>query len=164
MLEGALELLCSFIAPDFELLEGYLNAVGRLEGFDASDPQRALTLALKPDDADYARVFRGAAAEQARAGYASVWADAWLRIEPRREQVEVVVHVALAEELGVDPGALEAFPGGYRDVAPHLMPGLFWAAWEFREPGQPCGLQHNGLVLIDNRFAWFPKPWRVITG
>jgi len=55
-----------------------------------------------------------------------------------------------------------AFAGGLPDVAEQLVPDRFWVAWEFVEPGASCGMAYHGLVWLDGRFAWFPKPWRVL--
>ena len=57
----------------------------------------------------------------------------------------------------------ELFPGGYREVARAFQPDPIWLCWKFVEPGSRLGMAHNGLVQVEPlRFAWFPKPWRVL--
>jgi hypothetical protein len=75
---------------------------------------------------------------------------------PHPGQTELRISVSLAEALGPE------FPGGYRRVAAQLQPGFAWVAWSFVAPGESAGLSFDGLVRIDDRFAWFPRPWKLL--
>jgi hypothetical protein len=55
------------------------------------------------------------------------------------------------------------FPGGYRSVAGLLTPTRVWVAWRYRSPGSSTGLSYDGLVWCDDHWAFFPKPYRVLT-
>ena len=131
------------------------------------DPQRVgqrnqLLLALRPRDTDYAQVFTPAAAEQARAGYAQLWQLVpALPLKPTHTDLRIAV--AWSQDIQTAHERAQSFPGGYRDVAAALLPGRPWAVWEILETGERDGLLFDGLVGLDDRLVWFPKPWRVIT-
>ncbi len=163
ILEAGVLLLQQFLDPDEETLTAILAAAGNPheEEPPTDDFRAALTRALRPREEDYARVFLGAAAERAREGYEALWADPWTLIAPKAGQTQLRVLVAQAATLRSEPEVLDAFPGGYRDVLDLLVPDRYWICWEFLSPDEPYGMQYNGLVYLDERFVWFPKPWRV---
>ena len=111
---------------------------------------------LKPRPTDIASVFTADLVEKAIAHYAPLWAQP-VEIRARPDQSELVVHAALAKDL---PGA--TFPGGYKHVVSHLVPGRIWIAWKYFVPGERLGMAYDGLVWVDDHFAWFPKPWRMV--
>jgi hypothetical protein len=114
-------------------------------------------LELRPHAGDAERVFLPELAARAEAVYAPVWeAPPLLQAEPG--QTEVLLALAPAESVGPSLG----FPGGYRRVAHLLRPGFLWLAWSFVVPGENVGLSFDGLVRIDERFAWFPRPWKLL--
>ncbi len=116
---------------------------------------------LQPHDEDYAAVFVGDAAARAREGYKALWSalPPW-PVKP--SQTEIHVTGAFAEDFAnADPRA-RFFPGGYKDVAQLLVPGVLWLMWEQVTPGQRDGITFDGLVAIGDRWAWFPKPWRAV--
>ena len=45
---------------------------------------------------------------------------------------------------------------------PLLDPHRVWARWKFVRPGEPSGMAYDGLVWVDDHWAWFPKPYRVL--
>ena len=114
---------------------------------------------LRPDAGDYDHVFIEEAAAHARASYEALW-QASFTVRVRPAQIALYVVAATVEELQEGTGAAPAFPGGYRDAASFFRPGNVWVCWELREPGAPNGMAFDGLVPIDARWAWFPKPWR----
>jgi hypothetical protein len=114
---------------------------------------------LRPDPADYERVFIEEAVAHARASFEALW-QASFAVRVRPAQIELHVAAATVEELVEGTGAAQAFPGGYRDAATFFRPGHIWVCWELREPGAPAGMAFDGLVPLDDRWAWFPKPWR----
>lgn len=122
----------------------------------------ALTLTLEPRDADWARVFVGQAATQAEAGYRELWAAPVAPL-PRPGQSTILLTAALALELQVDTERSRAFPGGYRQIAHLLAPNRIWVAWKYVVPNERAGMAWDGLVWMDDHWAWFPKPWRVLT-
>jgi hypothetical protein len=54
------------------------------------------------------------------------------------------------------------FPQGYRAIAHWLNPNRVWIAWKYIKTGQSSGQAFNGLVWVDDHWAWFPKPFRAL--
>lgn len=119
----------------------------------------ALLLSLRPRAEDYEHVFAADAVAVARDAYQALWTSPQ-PLNPPPQQTLVELHVATAHELATGTGAAREFPGGYAQVATRLQPERFWLCWRFCEPGQTVGVQYDGLVHLDERFVWFPKPWR----
>lgn len=147
--------------PDPETLRG--EAWRLLRRIASAPPTEALVLvdALRPADEDYGRAFLGSAADQARAGYRSLWSTPVIP-GPKVGQTELRVAVARVEDLRERGEAAERLPGGYGQIADKLVPGRVWVAWKFTEPGEALGMAWDGLVWLDDHWAWFPKPWRVL--
>lgn len=77
------------------------------------------------------------------------------------DQTELVVHAAPSGALGEGHPLAAPFPGAYRKLAEgYLADGRVWLAWEVKRPGDARGVRFDGLVWLDDHFAWFPKPWR----
>ena len=121
----------------------------------------ALTLTLEPRESDYERVFLGDAAARAREGYRGLWSSPVAPL-PREGQTTIMVTAAPAAELQLGTERSLAFPGGYRKVAHHLAPDLVWVTWKYTRPGDHIGMAWDGLVWVDDHWAWFPKAWRVL--
>ena len=47
-----------------------------------------------------------------------------------------------------------------RAIAHLLQPQRVWVAWKLIAPGQDAGMAYDGLVWLDDHWAWFPKPFR----
>lgn len=89
----------------------------------------------------------------------------WLRprvIAPTRLQTTYRLTAVSTEELLAGTGATSTFPRGYRDVAPHLRPGLRLHRITFLEPGASFGIDLDCFVLLDGRWRLFPTPWFVL--
>ena len=143
------------MTPD-DLAEINRRAVALL-GRIARGPVEVIRSALQPTAEDYEAVFLGSAAKQAADGYADFWANPPSALaRPVHEEVRVVA--MRSEELGDAP----EFPGGYRKIAHLLAPGHVWCAFKFYGAGGTDVLAYNGLVARGDRWAWFPKPWRVL--
>ena len=110
---------------------------------------------------DYECVFLVDVVEYVWDGYVVLWDNmlVWLVC---LEQTELVIAAAYSEDFAENSERAQAFPGGYRSVAHHLRPGVIWVCWEFIAPGRDAGVSFDGLVRIDGRWAWFPKPWKVL--
>jgi hypothetical protein len=117
--------------------------------------------ALRPEPEDYARVFIPKVAEVVRAGYNVLWEN----LPPwpvRDDQVRLKVAVACSEDFSEKNERAQHFPGGYLSVASQLQPGQIWVCWEFIAPTREAGVAFDGLVPLGTRWAWFPKPWKVL--
>lgn len=130
----------------------------------ARDPQ--LLAELKPRAGDYALVFADPqTAESAREAYDAQWAAAPRLTALRAEFTRLLVHVAPAGMLATDNELSRHFPGGYRALAPKLNPNRVWVCWKFTRPGETTGgVSYDGLAWCDDHWAWFPKPYRVLSG
>lgn len=125
-------------------------------------PQAEATAALKPRPEDYARVFRADLADAVRAAYEQAWAADPPVIDMAPDQTMVQVFACPAGLLGEENELSRAFPGGYRAAAPYLVPERVWLAWRYAVPGTAKGMAYNGLVWVEDHWAFFPKPYRVI--
>ncbi|XXT19164.1 hypothetical protein WME94_53955 [Sorangium sp. So ce429] len=122
----------------------------------------ALIQALRPRPEDHARAFVPEVAEGARSAYDELW-QAPPRIEPLASGAARVEVVACpAGLLASDNELSQRFPGGYRDLAPYLQPGRVWFVWRYLDPGRIAGMRYDGLTHMGDRWAWFPKPYRVV--
>ncbi|MBE9064237.1 immunity 49 family protein [cf. Phormidesmis sp. LEGE 11477] len=117
---------------------------------------------LIPAEADYAKVFVSTAIEPARAGYDKLWKNPRPFKRPELNQTEISCYLAPAGMLQSENELSAAFPCGYRAIAPYLNPHRIWASWKYCASGQSAGLSFNGLVWLDDRWAWFPKPYRIL--
>jgi hypothetical protein len=116
---------------------------------------------LRPQADDYARVFVGGAAEVARTGFEQLWTAAPKPLA-KPDQTIVKAFATDAANLRGDNDASRQFPGGYRAIAHHLQPGLTWVVFRVLVPGETQGISYDGLVRLGDRWAWFPKPWRIL--
>jgi hypothetical protein len=124
------------------------------------DTDRAeITEALKPQDDDYAAVFKDDAAAEAKKGYKKLFDKfAGSKIEPKAGQTELKLFSASTEDLKTS----DDFPGGYKKVAGKIKKGLTFYAWKFVKPGESSGMAYDGLVYVNDHWAWFPKPWMAL--
>jgi hypothetical protein len=124
---------------------------------------RARAAALAPRADDFGRVFRSDAVARARDVYEALWATG-PAFGPRPGQTELTVAIALADDFHGRSARARPFPGGYVRVAPLLRAGVVWVCWRFAAPGERLGLAFDGLVALDERWVWLPKPWRALLG
>ncbi len=142
----------------------YIEAVKLLNRF--VDPSAASQVAelcqgWKPQPDDWERVFMPEAAAKARIAYKPLWVSPPPPL-PRPGQTVVRVSVAEASEFASGSPRAKLFPGGFTSIAQSLVPGNIWVTWEYLAPGETAGMAFNGLVYLDGRFVWFPKPWKFI--
>ena len=120
-----------------------------------------LLLAMKPRDEDFGRLFQEPLLSPARALYAALWRQP-PPLLPKPGQNHLWIRTASSEDFVAWNARGQEFPGGYRKLGPHLGPELAWVAFKFVIEGDFTGLSFDGLVWLDNRFAWFPQPWRLV--
>lgn len=122
---------------------------------------RALSAQLQPKPEDYAAVFRGDLADGMRRIYEGLWTNNPV-ITRKQHQSGLIVRACPAEAFVAGNPLMRAFPGGYAGLADVFVPGRIWIAWKFVEAGQRLGMAYDGLVNIDSRWVWFPKPYMVV--
>lgn len=126
-------------------------------------PDAALTAKLlRPREEDYEKAFDAATAPGLRAAYSEVWASGQMVVAPKPDQTGLLIAAATSDDLREWNYRARAFPGGYQDVARHLVPGRTWIRWKFVVPGEQLGMAYDGMVWCDDHWAWFPKPWRAL--
>ncbi|MFK7931156.1 MAG: hypothetical protein AB8H79_23430 [Myxococcota bacterium] len=150
--------------PNIRILE---DARQQMNGFlgqlaTASPSEQArLAKDLHPQPADYASVFLPAAAPTMQAHFERLFAqDPVPRPKPGQDQVRL--SVALAGMLRERSPISQPFPGGYQRVAPFLMPLVPWATWSFHSGDPTRGMRFDGLVAIEDRLIWLPRPYRLL--
>ena len=130
------------------------------------DPARAAatTATLTPRPGDAARVFQGTDAELAaiEARYTELWAKDPPRVRAPAAAVTLRIIVATAGMLLPDAPMAKTFPPRWASVAERLRPERAWVAWAYEPVGGGRSTDYDGLVWIDDRWAWFPAPWRVL--
>lgn len=119
---------------------------------------------VRPRVGDAARAFAGdpariAAIEHA---YLSLWAKDPPRVRANAPAVTLKLHVAPAGMLSADSAAPQAWPVPYSRVAAELEPSRVWVAWSYLPTSGARGTDFDGLVWLDDRWVWFPAPWRVL--
>lgn len=117
---------------------------------------------LQPKDEDYDRIFVPEAVEIAQKGYEELWAESPFP-QPQSDQTEILIALGRAEELLSESGIAEVFPGGYQSIAHYLLPDKVWLTWKYVKPGENSGMTYDGLVWLEDHFAWLPKPWKVLS-
>ncbi|MFN7931238.1 MAG: hypothetical protein U0Y68_25580, partial [Blastocatellia bacterium] len=123
---------------------------------------RLVIESMRPQADDYPRVFQAEIVADARTAYEALW-----RTPPEVEQltageVKLRVDAAPAGMLSEPNELSNRFPGGYRALAPYLKPDRIWFVWRYLRLGHTAGMRYDGVVRIDDRWVWFPKPYRVI--
>ncbi|RCW65270.1 hypothetical protein [Pseudorhodoferax soli] len=122
----------------------------------------ALAAQLRPRPEDYAAVFRPEVAAAARQAFDAVWDAAPPHPARAAAGARITCHAAPAGMLADENALSRPFPGGYRVLAALLQPRRVWLAWKVIAPGRNAGMAYDGLVWLDDRWAWFPKPYRVM--
>jgi hypothetical protein len=121
------------------------------------DRDGRLAAALRPQASDFLLAFAP--------GAAIVASDAYATAPVPRVQADGELELALAPAgmLGDDNALSRRFPGGYRAIAHLLAPQRIWASWKYVRRGERAGVAYDGLVWLDERWVWFPKPYRALS-
>jgi hypothetical protein len=117
---------------------------------------------LRPRKSDYAKVFVGRAVVTAEREYETLWATG-VDVRPLPTgSFETDCYVAPAGMLRDENDLSFHFPQGYYSIARWLSPQYVWITWRYRQPNSELGQSFNGLVWVDDHWAWFPKPFRIL--
>jgi hypothetical protein len=117
----------------------------------------ALTKGLRSDPGDYAAVFNEGAAAKVQKVMDAAWNSGGIVMKTAHPtQTEVIVFSATTDELKAgSPNC----PGGYKDVAGEMKPGLTVYCFKFVEPGSKTGSAYDGLMFVNGHWTVMPKPW-----
>lgn len=143
--------------PDVDLVEITKRAVIAVSGV-AHGPAGLIAALLKPRPEDYAAVFVGNAAEQAAEHFALFWEN-----PPGSLTRAPNPQIRMVSRLAQDIVASDEFPGGYSRIAHLLVPDQVWCRFKVISPGADSAIAYDGLVWREDRWAWFPKPWRAFS-
>ena len=128
----------------------------------AQDRDGRVAASLRPQAADFLLAFVPDAAVAASEAYEAAALTA--RVAPVSAMGnEVQLALAPAGMLGDDNALSRQFPSGYRAIAHLLAPERIWARWKYVRRGEAAGISYDGLVWLDDRWVWFPKPYRVLS-
>lgn len=134
-----------------------------LQRFIARDPDyRALTLALKPTREDYLAAYRQPLADRLAEAHSGMWQDENTAIKPKEGQTEIQFGITSTDRLIAGHPDLAEFPGGYKKVLDFMQPGVPIARFKFVKPGEKLGMSYDGLIFVNRRWVFIPKPWRVL--
>jgi hypothetical protein len=143
---GAIDALSEALRP---LLQGL--ARGEQEAYDA----------VRPRSGDARAAFTAPVAEAVGASSAAMWAHDAPRVKVRSDQTELHIDLAPVGALAAGHALARPFPGAYEALAQdYLAPDRVWVTWTYTESGAAKGMRYDGLVWLDDHWAWFPKPWR----
>ena len=146
-----------------ELADGAREVLEKLCMAGLQGPNNALADELiRPRPGDYQRVFIPAMAEALQRAYEPFWIRRQMGPRPKPTQSQVRLSIATTEDLRAGNDRAHPFPEGYQKVARYFVPGRVWIRWKFVEPGATMGMAYDGLVWIDDHWAWFPKPWKAV--
>lgn len=127
----------------------------------ASDTTGEVVKTLQPRQEDYAKVFNSEVVEIAEEHYADWWQHQHLQLDTD-ENTRIDAHMAPAGMLREENVLSDKFPNGYRSIADMLNPHRVWVSWKYYQEGASAGYSLNGLVWIDDHWAWFPKPYKLV--
>jgi hypothetical protein len=151
-----LEQLQAELSRATEAAASVLPALPRLAGPEWS----TLVEEFRPRDEDFVRVFTEP--EPFVSLYRTVWAQIPRSSGVKPEQTQVRAVAATTQLLRFPNAASDAFPGGYRRIVHLLTDGQVWLSWKYVRPGSTVGTAFDGLTRLDDRWAWFPHPWRAL--
>jgi hypothetical protein len=133
--------------------------LARFRGLSVGE-QGELVRSLRPTAEDYAEIFIPRAAEYAAIGYTVLWGNvpAW---EYGDDQTETRVVCAQAAHLTTTSPLARLFPGGYQSAARFMRPSQVWCQFELAAP-KKAGNVFDGLVFLEEKLVWCPRPWKVL--
>lgn len=126
-----------------------------------SDPA-AFVAAVRPRPGDAGRAFSSEVATAMEARSTSAWELTTPQMQPLQGQSGVIIDVCPSGGFAGGLPAASAFAETWQAMDRWLLPGRWWATWCYHAPGHRDGRRYDGLVWLDDHWAWFPKPWRML--
>lgn len=119
-------------------------------------------LKLCPQPSDFDLVFTREAAAIARERYQNFWSDPPLPTWAT-DQTELSMVVYRPHNLQGASGTARYFAATYETIAHILQPDRTWLSWKRCAPGEVHGTVFDGLVAVNGRWIWLPKPWLLLS-
>jgi hypothetical protein len=129
--------------------------------FDPAADHVSLTLALKPSPEDVRAVYAEPLAARLIASYDQLFASGGA-IRPKAGQTQLLTTFTTTAALKRRDPVLAEFPGGYEDVLDYIVGDVPIARFKFVEPGETLGMAFDGLVHVNGRWVFMPKPWNAL--
>lgn len=149
--------------PDFpgdrkgaqDLLTYILNA--------SLEDQVALTKELRPLMEDCEAIFEDPFAKRIYKYQKKLTRQTRIVIRPLlQDQTEYLLWSATTEELIDYQGEAKFFPGGYKELASYMKPGVTFYRFKFIQPGRKLGSAYDLLVYINGEWRMIHRAWSVL--
>lgn len=79
-----------------------------------------------------------------------------------KRQTELACWQSSRSELLAYEGEARNFPGGYREIADHINPGIEVFRVKFLEPGRNIGAAYDLFVFVNGHWVLLWQPWRMV--
>jgi len=116
---------------------------------------------LRPDLDDTFAAFAPEWADRVFGAYDALWTHDPPDTRPAPAESQLRVVASSAGLLASENLLSRQFPSGYRGIAGRLQSSRLWLTWTYHRFGADDGTRFDGLVWLDDHWAWFPKPYRV---
>jgi len=126
---------------------------------DPGSDRYALTQAILPRPEDIRAVYGEPLASNMIATYEK-HLTANVAISPKEGQTQLLMWYASTDGLKRGSEMLREFPGGYGDVRGYFQGDHPIVRFKFVSPGEKLGMAYDGLIHVNGRWVWMPKPWR----
>jgi hypothetical protein len=121
----------------------------------------AISRGLAPTQADCEALFTPEFAPKAAAYYEELAAGPTWLIRSHEGESEVDVVAVSTDDIASWTGdAPRHLPGKFEPISASFRPGFIFYSWTFHEPGHRWGTDADGLVWIEDHWAWFPDTWK----
>jgi hypothetical protein len=137
------------------------NAMPLLAALPGATPDELM--GLQASDEDCRAVFVDAMSDRVYEAYDRIFSKPE-RITPGPHRTELQVRACPASLFVTANPFSNAFPMGYRNIAPYLRADRVWVAWRYCVPGTHSGYALDGLVHARANWVWFPKIFNVLIG
>jgi hypothetical protein len=125
---------------------------------DPATDRGALTMQMKPADADIRAVYAEPLASKLIAAYGQLYKPG-TAIGPNPGQTELLYVYATTGQIKAGAPIASEFPGGYAQVAQYIAKDVPIVRFKFVKPGETTGMAFDGLVHVNGRWVFMPKPW-----
>ena len=122
---------------------------------------RTLTRAVLPKPEQIRKVYAEPLASKMIAMYSAALTPDVV-IAPKQGQTELLMVYTTTKALRDGAPVLGKFPGGYKEVTRYFAIDVPIVRFKFVRPGETLGMAYDGMVFVDGRWMWMPKPWRAL--
>lgn len=129
--------------------------------FEKGADHAALTATLKPTPEDVRTVYAEPLATALIAGYDKLFQPG-VAIRPKPAQVDLLTVFTTTGKLKAGEQVLREFPGGYKRIRDRFLVDVPIARFKFVKAGESLGMAYDGLIFVNGRWVFMPKPWRAL--